>query len=158
VSEYPSGRGWPGDQAGAGRAVPRPADPAAQYASREARETSPPPAQPAPPAPAGQGQESAKGFLAALFDFNFTTFVTPKLIKALYALIMIGTALFALVFVEFTWRHGGAVAGLFTLLIGTPIYFLISMAFYRVVLEFFMVTFRLYEELNTIRRRGDPPG
>ena len=32
-----------------------------------------------------------KGFLSALFDFGFTSFVTPKVIKVLYTLITIGT-------------------------------------------------------------------
>ena len=45
---------------------------------------------------------------------------------------------------------------LIALLILGPVYFLVTMAFYRLVLEFFMVTFRIYEELHLIRRRGDP--
>jgi len=38
-----------------------------------------------------------KGFLASLFDFGFTSFVTPKLVKALYVLATLWTALWALI-------------------------------------------------------------
>src|SRR5438270_11238204 len=38
---------------------------------------------------------TAKGFLGSLFDFGFTSFVTPKIIKVLYVLIMIGTVITA---------------------------------------------------------------
>jgi len=38
-----------------------------------------------------------KGFLGALFDFGFTSFVTPKVVKVLYVLIVIGTVVSALV-------------------------------------------------------------
>jgi len=43
--------------------------------------------------------ESAKGFFEALFDFSFTSFVTSKLVKLLYALAIVAAALGALV-----WR------------------------------------------------------
>src|ERR1700691_3132213 len=39
---------------------------------------------------------SSKGFLAALFDVGFNTFVTPKVVKVVYVLVMILTALWEL--------------------------------------------------------------
>src|SRR5262249_17234247 len=115
-----------------------------------------PPAQ-APPAqaPPGEMRTATQGFISSLFDFSFTSFVTPKVIRVLYALIMIAVGLGVLFFVILTFRLNAAL-GAITLLILGPVYFLVTMAFYRLVLEFFMVTFRIYEELHLIRRRGDP--
>ena len=46
------------------------------------------------PAPAKQRkQPGEKGFVGSLFDFSFSTFVTPKIIKVLYVLFTIWTAL-----------------------------------------------------------------
>jgi hypothetical protein len=98
---------------------------------------------------------ATQGFINSLFDFSFTSFVTPKVIRILYALIMIGVGLGVLFFVILAFRLNAAL-GAITLLILGPVYFLVTMAFYRLVLEFFMVTFRIYEELHLIRRRGDP--
>ena len=48
--------------------------------------------------PATGKAADSRGFLGALFDFGFTSFVTPKVIKVLYMLIVIGTVVSALVF------------------------------------------------------------
>ena len=47
--------------------------------------------------PASREAMDTRGFLGALFDFGFTSFVTPKVIKVLYMLIVIGTVVSALV-------------------------------------------------------------
>ena len=55
----------------------------------------PPPLQQAPPAPYGDGpaeKTDAAGFLRALFDFGFSTFITPKVVRFVY---MLATALIA---------------------------------------------------------------
>src|SRR5260370_10306641 len=57
--------------------------------------------------PLGQAQQafsSPKGFVASLFDFGFNSFVTPKVVKVVYVLIMIMTALSAVVFLLFAFR------------------------------------------------------
>jgi Domain of unknown function (DUF4282) len=95
----------------------------------------------------------AKGFLSALFDFGFTSFVTPKVIKALYMLIMIGTVVSALVFTIIMFRVSTPF-GLLTLLVADPLFILIVMAIYRMILEFFVVVFRVAEDVHALRERG----
>ena len=76
-----------------------------------------------------------KGFLNALFDFGFTSFVTPKVVKALYMLITIGTVVSALVFTIIAFKASVAF-GVATLVIGDPLFILIVLAIYRVIWSF----------------------
>ena len=162
MTEQGPGQGWSGGAAGQGRAKPPPPDATAQYAQPQPGPPpgqAPPPQSPPPQAPPAQAppaemRTATQGFINSLFDFSFTSFVTPKVIKVLYALIMIGVGLGVLFAVILAFRLNAAL-GAITLLILGPVYFLVTMAFYRLVLEFFMVTFRIYEELHLIRRRGD---
>ena len=95
-----------------------------------------------------------RGFLRALFDFGFTSFVTPKVIRVLYILIMVGTVLSALVFTIIAFRASVAF-GILTLVLGDPLFILIVLAMYRVLLEFFVVAFRAAEDIRAMRERGD---
>jgi hypothetical protein len=95
-----------------------------------------------------------KGFLGALFDFSFTSFVTPKVVKVLYILIVIVVGLSALGF-ALTVLATNIGLGLIVLLIGAPLYFLVVTALYRITLEFFMVIFRMAQDIRAIRERGD---
>jgi hypothetical protein len=99
--------------------------------------------------PAGE-----KGFLGSLFDFSFNSFVTPKIIKVLYVLFTIWTVLWALIILRFGFHYGTA-AGIFVLLVVEPIFILLTLGVYRVILEAFMVVFRIYEETKKIRERGE---
>jgi hypothetical protein len=96
----------------------------------------------------------AKGFLGALFDFGFTSFVTPKVIKVLYMLIMIGTVASALVVTILAFRVSTPF-GILTLLVADPLFILIVMAIYRMILEFFVVVFRVSEDIRALRERGE---
>jgi hypothetical protein len=114
-----------------------------------------PPAPPIPPGPAGRPRPSmgtGKGFFGALFDFSFSSFVTPSIIKALYVLFVAAAAATSLLFIVVAFRLSMAF-GLFTLLILAPIGFLLWVAFYRVILEFYMVTFRMAEDIRDLRDR-----
>lgn len=104
--------------------------------------------------PAPPPQTDARGFVASLFDFSFTSFVTPKVIKVLYALIMIGVALGAVIFIAIAFR-ANSFFGLVALFILAPLYFLVVMAIYRIGLEFFMVMFRISEDIRAIRQRDN---
>jgi hypothetical protein len=118
----------------------------------------PPPPQPPPPrpspGPAQPGQTAAKGFLGALFDFRFTSFVTPKVVKVLYPLIMILTGLTALSFIDIAFRASIGF-GFVSLFILAPLFFLVVTAIYRILLEFFIVIFRVAEDIRAMRERGD---
>ena len=108
--------------------------------------------------PAGAGAKrssDAKGFLGSLFDFSFTSFVTPKIVKVIYVLVTIWTVIWALIFLRFGFKYGGAAGGFFTLLVVDPILVVLTLGAYRMVLELFMVVHRMHEELKAIRERGE---
>jgi hypothetical protein len=107
--------------------------------------------------PAGQGGRAPKvrvpgdkGFIGSLFDFSFQSMVTPKVIKALYVLFTAWTVLWALIFIRYGF-HYGAAAGIFVLVVVVPIYLLLTLGVYRVLLEAFMVIHRMHDELKLIR-------
>lgn len=111
--------------------------------------------------PGGRGQaagrakpQGEKGFVGSLFDFSFNSFVTPKIVKVLYVLVTIWTALLALIVLIIGFRTGGTAGGLFTLLVIEPVFILLTLGIYRVVLEAFMVVFRIYEETRKIRENS----
>ena len=95
----------------------------------------------------------ARGFLSALFDFSFTSFVTPKIIKVLYVLILVMTSLSALIFTIGAFRLSAGF-GLLTLVIGDPLFIIIVMALWRLILESFVVRFRIAEDVRAMRERG----
>ena len=95
----------------------------------------------------------ARGFLSALFDFSFTSFVTTKIIKVLYVLILIMTSLSALLFTISAFRLSAGF-GLLTLVIGDPLFIIIVMALWRLILESFVVRFRIAEDVRALRERG----
>ena len=107
----------------------------------------------APPKEKAKG--GTKGFLAALFDFSFTTFVTPKIIKVLYILITVWTVLWALVFLRLGFKYGGFAGGIFTLVVVDPILVLLTLGVYRMVLELFMVVHRMHDDLKALRDRAE---
>jgi hypothetical protein len=100
------------------------------------------------------GSADSKGFLGALFDFSFTSFVTIRVIKVLYVLILILTVLSALVFTVSAFS-ASATFGLLTLVIGDPLFILVVMAFWRLILESFIVVFRIADDIRALRDRGE---
>jgi hypothetical protein len=121
--------------------------------------TSVPSAGYAPPPPvaypvATRAATTPKGFIASLFDFGFTSFVTPTVIKVLYIINMVLFGLGALGFVGFAFL-ANPVLGIFALIIAAPLWFFLSLLFYRVYLELFMVVFRIGADIHAIRERGD---
>jgi hypothetical protein len=108
------------------------------------------------PAASQSRQQASKGFVASLFDFSFENLVTPKIIKVIYILITIWTGLMALFVLVIGFRTGGIVGGLVTLIIVEPILILLTLGIYRVILEAFMVIFRIYDEAKQIRINTEP--
>ena len=87
-----------------------------------------------------------KGFLPALFDFTFTHFVTPKLVRFVYLLatIALGIAWLFWVFVGFAQGAGTGVA---VLILG-PILLIIYLAIIRMTLEFYLSIVRMSEDVH----------
>src|SRR5262245_9012275 len=79
----------------------------------------------------------AKGFLASLFDYSFSTFITSRIIKVLYILTTIVLVLWTIAVILWAFNASTGL-GIGMLLIGGPIFFLISLIYSRVVLELIM--------------------
>lgn len=108
---------------------------------------------PAAPGYSGPRPSDAKGFLAALFDFGFDAFVTPKIVKVIYMLIMILAGLYTLGFIGFAFATS-LVFGILALVIIGPLFFLINIALWRMLLEVVMTFFRMADHLQAIREQG----
>lgn len=96
-------------------------------------------------------QPTGKGFFASLFDTGFASFVTPKLIKVLYTLIIVVLALVWLGFV-ITGFSASAAIGLLAV-VGGAIVFLLYLILARVTLELFMAVFRIADDVQGLRRQ-----
>ena len=98
-----------------------------------------------------------RGFVTALFDYSFTSFVTPKIIKILYVLATIVVSLSTLVLVLAAFSNSSS-AGILTLVIAGPLFFLLSMIYARVFLELVIVFFRINGNVQELRdgRSGGP--
>jgi hypothetical protein len=94
------------------------------------------------------------GLLTALFDLTFHRFVTTRVVTFIYALVMAAAALYALALLAVGFRIGVGV-GLLFLLVVCPLFFLLVVAVYRVLLELAVVIFRIHESLDVLVRRGD---
>ena len=95
------------------------------------------------------GYRSERHSFSVLFDFSFRRFITVRLIHILYvfALIGIGIATLGLIVSAFA---GSAAMGVLMLLIGAPIFFLLSLLSARVSLELIVVLFRMSENTSAI--------
>ncbi len=108
-----------------------------------------PTSQPQSPHPVGgtpTPAQSGAGFLTALFDFSFTHFVTPKLVRFVYILatIALAVAWFGYLLIAFA---ASATLGLAVLLLG-PVLFVIYLALIRMTLEFYLSVVRMSEDIN----------
>jgi hypothetical protein len=95
----------------------------------------------------------AKGFFGALFDYSFSSFITSRIIKVLYVLTTIVVGLWTLVIILVAFKASSAF-GIFALLIGGPILFVIMMIYARVTLELLIVIFRIHENVHEINQRA----
>lgn len=102
-----------------------------------------------PQYPSGQQSRSteAKGFFGALFDFSFTHFVTPKIVKVVYILAMVGLVLAYLIVVIGGLFSDQPLIGVLFLLLGwIPV--LIYLALIRMTLEFYFALVRMSEDVH----------
>jgi hypothetical protein len=92
--------------------------------------------------------EGTTGFLEALFDFTFTRFVSITLVRVLYILFILLAGLAAVVGIigAFTSSFGSGLVAL----IFAPIGFIVWVLFARVILEVFVVVFRIATYLRRI--------
>jgi Domain of unknown function (DUF4282) len=104
-----------------------------------------PPAPPPPP-PSDNMGDQASGFFSALFDFSFSSFATPKIVKFVYLLATIFIALGFL-----SWVIGAFSAsvglGIVVLILGA-VAALVWLAFIRMTLEIYYAVVRMSEDVN----------
>jgi hypothetical protein len=89
-------------------------------------------------------------FLQTLFDFSFSRFVSPRIMKFLYGLSMIFAGLMA-IFLIIVGFETSMWFGIFALLIGAPLLFLLTVISNRIVLELILVIFRMADCIENIR-------
>ncbi len=110
----------------------------------------PPPPSGQPPQPSGQPQppsaSDAKGFFGALFDFSFSHFITPIIVKVVYVLATIALVLGWLVFLIAGFSQSVGL-GVVVLILG-PIAVIIYLAFIRMTLEFYLAIVRMSEDIH----------
>ena len=85
-------------------------------------------------------------YLQALFDFSFNHFFTPKIIKLLYGLSIFSAGLIAILFIIFGFSTSTGF-GIFALLVGAPLIFLLAAIYSRICLELMIAVFRIAETL-----------
>lgn len=90
-------------------------------------------------------------FLAALFDFSFSEFVTTKIIKILYGILIVlaGIAALVAIIAGFIDSAGRGVL----MLVLSPLIFLLYVIMARVWLELVIVIFRIAEHVGEIARQ-----
>lgn len=126
--------------------------------------TPPPPNQPPnpgpDPGPGGGGSSlstSGSGLIKALFDFNFDTFITPKIVKIVYmvATALVGLAVLSMVFTAFRMMAEGGFAVFIGLLflLAAPVLGLFYLAIVRMSLELYYALIRLSEDVHHGRGR-----
>ena len=94
-----------------------------------------------------------KGFFESLFDFSFTSFVTPKLIKVLYGILLFFVAIGVIVVIVGGFQRGIG-AGLLALLILGPLYGLLLTILARIYMELMIAVFRIVDLLSELVDRG----
>ena len=96
--------------------------------------------------------KQARSFLASLFDFSFSHFITLKLIRWLYALGVLLGVLIALAAIVTAFNVNSNLGVLAVLL--SPVVFLLNAVYMRVVFEVVAIFFRIEE--NTSPRASVP--
>ena len=115
--------------------------------------STPPPPPPVAPAGGPSGMSSipdpareGAGFFTALFDFSFTNFVTPILVRFVYLLATVALVASWLIFV-FAGFANSVGTGLAALILG-PIFVIIYLAVIRMTLEFYLSVVRMSEDIH----------
>jgi hypothetical protein len=97
-----------------------------------------------------------RGFFASLFDLSFQEFITPRIIKLLFILAIIGSAIGGL----FIFSNGlrmmsfSPIIGI-AIMVLSPIVFLLYVLFARMWLEVIMVMFRIAENTSKLVDRDE---
>lgn len=89
---------------------------------------------------------ATKGFFGALFDFSFSHFITPMIVKAVYILAVVALGLLWVAFLLGAFSQSAGL-GLLVLVFG-PIAVVIYLAFIRMTLEFYLAIVRMSQDVH----------
>lgn len=89
-------------------------------------------------------------FFQMLFDFSFSKFITVQMFPALYFVILAST-LFAILYLSFEAFLTSLTRGLFFLFVAGPITFIAIATVVRALMEFYIVVFRIAENIDEMR-------
>jgi uncharacterized membrane protein len=104
--------------------------------------------------PSFSGGVEGEPFFKRFFDISMTTFVTPSIIKVLFVISIAVTSLLALLYfiLGVFVANESLLGGLFFILL-VPVFWLLGIIYWRVLLELVIVLFRI--ERNTRSTRND---
>lgn len=96
-----------------------------------------------------------RGFLADLFDTSFQEFITPRIARVVYILMIIGVGLWCLAFLAsaISSKDGGMVL---TALVLGPLVFLLGVMAARIYMELVLVIFRIAENTKPREKPAIP--
>jgi hypothetical protein len=93
-------------------------------------------------------------FLQTLSGFPFDKSATSKIPRFLYALSILYAALLAFLYIAIGFSVSKAL-GLFMIVIGTPLIFLLTAVYSRVLLQMFVVVSRIANHASEIAKKSD---
>jgi hypothetical protein len=100
---------------------------------------------------------TAKGFFNALFDLSFKSYIFPKVIKILFVIVIILAGLGALGVIAESFR-ANIILGIIGVIILAPLYFFLTVIFYRVIFEVISAVFTVAENTTKLVYMSTPPG
>lgn len=94
-------------------------------------------------------QVAGKSFVKSLYDFSFSNLVTIKVIRSLYIVVTVLYSLAAIgAFVVFIAQGG---LGILIAIVFVPLLYLVYLTIARIVMEMFLVVFRMGDDVRMIR-------
>jgi hypothetical protein len=86
----------------------------------------------------------------ALFDFSFEKYMIIQMLPILYGMMLFATAAGILYLIAEAFLHGQNVRGLFYLFFAGPLAFVVIASALRALLEFYLVIFRVAEDVDEL--------
>ncbi len=96
--------------------------------------------------------EEHKCMLGHVFDCSFQHFITPRVIRIVYILAIIGLAIISIAMVVKGFEFSET-RGVLTLVIVAPLYFIITVIITRIWLELILIIFRIGEDVAKLAGR-----
>lgn len=95
-----------------------------------------------------------RGFFGKLFDTTFKDFITPSIARVVYMILIVATALWALMFLIGGLRSGTAL-GVVGGLVMAPVIFILGVIGSRIYIELVLVIFRIAENTKNLNQPAD---